>query len=134
MKHLLAAIAATLLVYIVVERTTAALLPGAAALFDTGGTGWLMVAFAGLTCFVAFTAGASISRGPFVLPAIALWLVFGIRFLNAGYRMQIAATPSAVDRYFVESLPLICATLAGTLLGVIAGGFLSRRLRTWVAK
>lgn len=133
MKLLLAAITATLLVYIVMERATAALWPVVAALVGTGNTAWVMTAFAGLTCFVAFTAGASISRGPFLMPALALWLVFGIRFLNAGYRMQIAATPSAVDRYFVQNLPLICTTLAGTLLGVIAGSYLSRRWRAWVS-
>jgi len=86
---------------------------------------WLLAGISAVVCFLAALAGSWVARGRFLLPALLLWVIPTAASLIAGYRLQVPAEPITFGSLALHNLPMLCATLAGTLAGVFFGKFVA---------
>ena len=87
---------------------------------------WLLALIGAAVVFLAVSAGSWISRGAFLLPALALWAVLTLPTLWLVYQLQLAAAPVSLGEFSLRNLPMAGATFAATLAGVAFGRFLAR--------
>ena len=108
-------------VYVVAGQLASALTPPPAPMADPGHYLWLLAGISAAVCFLAAFAGSWAARGRFLVPALLLWAVAAAATMIAGYRLQLAAEPVVFAEFVLRNLPMLGATLAGTLAGVFLG-------------
>ena len=128
-KRLAFAVLVALAVYVVAERITSALTPPPAQMADPDGHFWLLSGISGVVCVLAASAGSWIAPGRFLKLALVLWAIPTAAAMVVGYRLQLPAEPITFGVFALRNLPMLSATLAGTLAGVVLGKSLAGHKR-----
>ena len=128
-KRLAFAVLVALAVYVVAEQIASALTPPPAPTTNPDGYFWLLSSISAVVCFLAAFAGSWIARGRFLKLALLLWAIPTAAAMVIGYRLQLPAEPINFGVFALRNLPMLSATLAGTLAGVVLGKFLTGHKR-----
>ena len=128
-KRLALAIVIALVVYVAAEQRASALTPSLAPMANPDHYFWLLAGVSAAVFFLAAFAGSWVARARFLVPALLLWAIATATTMIVGYRLQLAADPITSGAYFLRNLPMLSATLTGTLSGVFFGRFATGRKR-----
>ncbi len=122
-KRLAFAVLIPLVVYVAAERLASALTPSPAPMLNPDRYFWLLAGISAVVFFLAAFAGSWVARGRFLLLALLLWAIPTAAAMVAGYRLQVPVEPITFAAFALRNLPMLSATLAGTLAGVFFGKF-----------
>jgi hypothetical protein len=90
---------------------------------------WLLSGMSAVVCLLAAFAGSRVARGRFLILALFLWAIAAAAAMVVGYRLQLRAEPITFGAFVLRNLPMLSATLAGTLAGVFSGKFVAGHKR-----
>ena len=126
MKRRLAfAVLIALAVQVLAQQLASALTPPPAPMASPEGYFWLLSGISAVVFFLSAFAGTWIARGRFLIPALLLWAIPTAAALIFGYRLQLPAESITLGTFALRNLPMLSATLAGTLAGNFFGRFVA---------
>ncbi len=128
-RRLTFAVLITLVVYVAAEQVASALTPPPAPTGNPDRYFWLLSGISAAVCFLAAFTGSWVARGQFLALALLLWAIPMTATMIIGYRLQLPAEPITFGAFALRNLPMLSATLAGTLAGVMLGRFFTRHKR-----
>ena len=128
-KRLAFAVLIALVVYVAAEQLASALTPSPAPMANPDRYFWLLAGISAVVFFLAAFAGSWVARGRFLILALLLWAIPTAAAMVVGYRLQVPAEPITFGAFALRNLPMLSATLAGTLAGVFFGKFIAAHKR-----
>ena len=123
------AVLVALVAYVVAERLASRLTPTPALTISPDHYFWLLSSIAAAVFFLASLAGSLIAHGRFLTLGLLLWAIFTAAAMISGYRLERPAAPVTFLAFALRNLPMLSATLAGTLAGVTLGKMLTTHKR-----